>query len=56
MAQLSRLSGAEVMYKSEPGCIEVLGTERAVRNVYQRLNEIPFLKVPTLSAYYHPVY
>ncbi|ORZ01603.1 hypothetical protein BCR43DRAFT_454235 [Syncephalastrum racemosum] len=53
MAQLSRLSGAEVMYKSEPGCIEVLGTERAVRNVYQRLNEIPFLKMFHCSSVFN---
>lgn len=52
MAQLSQVSGAEVTYKSETGCIEVFGTERAVRNVYQRLHEMTFLKVSEESPRY----
>jgi hypothetical protein len=45
VAQLAQASGAEVAYKSDQGCIEVFGTERAVRNVYQMLYDMPFLKV-----------
>ncbi|KAI8145448.1 hypothetical protein BJV82DRAFT_535627 [Fennellomyces sp. T-0311] len=45
LVQLSQASGAEVMYKDEIGCIEVFGTERDVRNVYQRVHEMAFLKV-----------
>ncbi|KAG0182236.1 hypothetical protein DFQ29_005119 [Apophysomyces sp. BC1021] len=45
VSQLSQISGAEVSYKTDPGCIEVFGTERAVRNVYQRLHEMAFLKM-----------
>ncbi|KAI8987276.1 hypothetical protein BDF20DRAFT_849164 [Mycotypha africana] len=45
VSQLSQISGAEVSYKSETGCIEVYGTERSVRNVYQRLHDMSFLKV-----------
>lgn len=47
VSQLSQISGAEVAYKSaDPvGCIEVFGTERAIRHVYQRLHEMTFLKV-----------
>ncbi|KAL0088764.1 hypothetical protein J3Q64DRAFT_1675710 [Phycomyces blakesleeanus] len=45
VTQLSQISGAEVAYKTDPGCIEVHGTERAVRNVYQRLHEMTFLKM-----------
>lgn len=45
MSQLSQISGAEVTYKADPGCIEVYGTERAIRNVYQRLHEMSFLKM-----------
>ncbi|KAF7727420.1 hypothetical protein EC973_007584 [Apophysomyces ossiformis] len=45
VSQLSQISGAEVSYKTDPGCIEVFGTERAVRNVYQRLHEMAFLKI-----------
>jgi hypothetical protein len=37
-----------VAYKSDQGCIEVFGTERAVRNVYQMLYDMPFLKVSPL--------
>ncbi|KAI8371769.1 uncharacterized protein BYT42DRAFT_81246 [Radiomyces spectabilis] len=43
-SQLSQVSGAEVTYKTESGCVEVLGTERAIRNVYQRLQGMSFLK------------
>lgn len=42
---LSQVSGAEVAYRMDHGCIQVFGTERAVRNVYQRLHEMSFLKV-----------
>lgn len=45
ISQLSQVSGAEVMYKDDIGCIEVFGTERDVRNVYQRVHEMTFLKV-----------
>lgn len=45
VSQLSQISGAEVTYKTDPGCIEVYGTERAIRNVYQRLHEMSFLKM-----------
>ncbi|KAI8079150.1 hypothetical protein BDF21DRAFT_419548 [Thamnidium elegans] len=45
VSQLSQVSGSEVIYKSDPGCIEVLGAERAIRNVYQRLQEMQFLQV-----------
>lgn len=45
VSQLSQVSGSEVIYKSDPGCIEVLGAERAIRNVYQRLQEMHFLQV-----------
>ncbi|KAI8973043.1 hypothetical protein BDB01DRAFT_450599 [Pilobolus umbonatus] len=45
VSQLSQVSGSEVIYKADPGCIEVLGTERAIRNVYQRLQEMQFLHV-----------
>lgn len=45
VSQLSQISGAEVTYKADPGCIEVYGTERAIRNVYQRLHEMSFLKM-----------
>jgi hypothetical protein len=46
VSQLSQTSGAEVAYKTEPvGCIEVFGTERAIRHVYQRLHEMSFIKV-----------
>lgn len=48
VAQLAQASGAEVAYKSDQGCIEVFGTERAVRNVYQMLYDMPFLKVSPL--------
>ncbi|ORX54376.1 hypothetical protein DM01DRAFT_1407241 [Hesseltinella vesiculosa] len=44
VSQLSQVSGAQVVYKTEPGCIQVMGTERAIRNVYQRLQEMAFLK------------
>ncbi|KAI9475663.1 MAG: hypothetical protein EXX96DRAFT_540246 [Benjaminiella poitrasii] len=44
VSQLSQISGSEVVYKTDPGCIEVLGAERAIRNVYQRLQEIQFLQ------------
>lgn len=43
--QLSQISGAEVAYKTESGSIEVIGSERAIRNVYQRLNDMSLLKV-----------
>ncbi|RCI02721.1 hypothetical protein CU098_010886 [Rhizopus stolonifer] len=45
VSQLSQVSGSEVFYKTDPGCIEVLGAERAIRNVYQRLQEMQFLQV-----------
>ncbi|OZJ06017.1 hypothetical protein BZG36_01075 [Bifiguratus adelaidae] len=45
VSQLSQASGAEVTYKSIEGCIEVLGTERAVRNAYQRIHEMSFMKI-----------
>ncbi|KAI8083823.1 hypothetical protein BDF21DRAFT_416700 [Thamnidium elegans] len=45
VSQLSQISGAEVAYKTDPGCIEVYGTERAIRNVYQRIHEMSFLKM-----------
>ncbi|KAI8877452.1 hypothetical protein K501DRAFT_198199 [Backusella circina FSU 941] len=45
VSQLSLISGAEVAYKTDPGCIQVYGTERAIRNVYQRLHEMSFLKM-----------
>ncbi|KAI8647055.1 hypothetical protein BD408DRAFT_327764, partial [Parasitella parasitica] len=45
VSQLSQVSGSEVIYKTDPGCIEVLGAERAIRNVYQRLQEMQFLQV-----------
>ncbi|KAI9304025.1 hypothetical protein BJ944DRAFT_164386 [Cunninghamella echinulata] len=44
VTQLSQVSGAQVIYKKDPGCIEVMGTERAIRNVYQSLQEMTFLK------------
>lgn len=44
VTQLSQVSGSEVIYKTDPGCIEVLGSERAIRNVYQRLQEMQFLQ------------
>lgn len=47
--QLSQVSGAEVAYKTETGSIEVIGAERAIRNVYQRLNDMSLLKVSRLS-------
>ncbi|CAO3615293.1 unnamed protein product [Cunninghamella echinulata] len=43
-ASLSQVSGAEVAYRMDHGCVQVFGTERAVRNVYQRLHEIAYLK------------
>ncbi|KAI8881321.1 hypothetical protein K501DRAFT_334771 [Backusella circina FSU 941] len=43
VTQLSHISGSEVIYNND--CIEVLGTERAIRNVYQRLQEMQFLQV-----------
>ncbi|KAF1799725.1 hypothetical protein V8B55DRAFT_1540977 [Mucor lusitanicus] len=45
VSQLSQVSGSEVIYKTDPGCVEVLGAERAIRNVYQRLQEMQFLQV-----------
>ncbi|KAI8981930.1 hypothetical protein BDF20DRAFT_905660 [Mycotypha africana] len=45
VSQLSQVSGSEVIYKTDPGYIEVLGAERAIRNVYQRLQEMQFLQV-----------
>ncbi|KAI7901167.1 uncharacterized protein BX663DRAFT_515164 [Cokeromyces recurvatus] len=45
VSQLSQISGSEVIYKTDPSCIEVLGPERAIRNVYQRLQEMQFLQV-----------
>ncbi|CEP16842.1 hypothetical protein [Parasitella parasitica] len=45
VSQLSQISGAEVAYKADPGCIEVYGTERAIRHVYQRLHDMSFLKI-----------
>ncbi|KAG1137375.1 hypothetical protein G6F37_011566 [Rhizopus arrhizus] len=48
VSELSRVSGSEVFYKPEQGCIEILGSERAIRNVYQRLQEMQSLQ--TLHA------
>ncbi|KAI8989337.1 hypothetical protein BDB01DRAFT_781420 [Pilobolus umbonatus] len=45
ISQLSQISGAEVTYKAMTGCIEVYGTERAIRQVYQRLQEMAFIKI-----------
>ncbi|KAF1801072.1 hypothetical protein V8B55DRAFT_1530031 [Mucor lusitanicus] len=45
VSQLSQVSGAEVSYRTDPGCIEVYGTERAIRHVYQRLHDMSFLKM-----------
>ncbi|CAO3682790.1 unnamed protein product [Rhizopus stolonifer] len=45
VSDLSHVSGSEVFYKPDLGCIEVLGSERAIRNAYQRLQEIQFLQV-----------
>ncbi|KAI9280469.1 hypothetical protein BY458DRAFT_584371 [Sporodiniella umbellata] len=45
VSDLSYVSGSEVVYKPELGCIEVFGSERAIRNAYQRLQEIQFLQV-----------
>ncbi|KAI8330701.1 hypothetical protein BC941DRAFT_361124 [Chlamydoabsidia padenii] len=42
---LSQVSGTEVIYRADSGCIQVFGTERDVRSVYQRLHETSFLKV-----------
>jgi hypothetical protein len=47
--QLSQISGAEVAYKTETGSIEVIGSERAIRNVYQRLNDMSLLKVSEIQ-------
>lgn len=44
VSELSQVSASEVIYKTDPGCIEVLGSERAIRNVYQRLQEMQFLQ------------
>ncbi|KAH8549664.1 hypothetical protein BGW37DRAFT_459270 [Umbelopsis sp. PMI_123] len=43
--QLSQISGAEVAYKTETGSIEVIGSERAIRNVYQHINGMNLLKM-----------
>ncbi|CAO3675270.1 unnamed protein product [Rhizopus stolonifer] len=45
VSQLSQISLAEVTYLPDPSRIEVYGTERAVRNVYQRLHDMAFLKM-----------
>ncbi|PHZ08259.1 uncharacterized protein RHIMIDRAFT_269407 [Rhizopus microsporus ATCC 52813] len=45
VSDLSRISGSEVLYRAEQSCIEVLGSERAIRNVYQRLQEMQFLQI-----------
>ncbi|KAI8644908.1 hypothetical protein BD408DRAFT_362478 [Parasitella parasitica] len=45
VSQLSQISGAEVAYKADSGCIEAYGTERAIRHVYQRLHDMSFLKI-----------
>ncbi|KAI8390924.1 uncharacterized protein BYT42DRAFT_490751 [Radiomyces spectabilis] len=45
VSQLSAISGAEVTYNMETASMEILGTERAVRNVYQHLHEMTFLKI-----------
>lgn len=45
VSQLTRISGAEVAYRADPSYLEVFGTERAIRNVYQRLHEMSFLKL-----------
>lgn len=44
VAQLSKVSGSEVVFKHDPGSIEVLGTERAIRNVYQTLQDTPLIQ------------
>ncbi|EIE78489.1 hypothetical protein G6F46_002387 [Rhizopus delemar] len=45
VSDLSHVSGSEVLYKPELGSVEVLGSERAIRNVYQRLQEMQLLQV-----------
>ncbi|KAI9470017.1 MAG: hypothetical protein EXX96DRAFT_597868 [Benjaminiella poitrasii] len=45
VSQLSQISGAEVTYRPDTNCIEVFGTERTIRNVYQRLHDMTFLKM-----------
>ncbi|CEG62961.1 hypothetical protein RMATCC62417_00185 [Rhizopus microsporus] len=45
VSQLSQISHAEVAYLPDPSRIEVHGTERAIRNVYQRLHDMAFLKM-----------
>ncbi|KAI7899462.1 uncharacterized protein BX663DRAFT_441211 [Cokeromyces recurvatus] len=45
VSQLSQISGAEVSYRPDTNCIEAFGTERAIRNVYQRLHDMTFLKM-----------
>ncbi|KAI8883193.1 hypothetical protein K501DRAFT_219857 [Backusella circina FSU 941] len=44
VTQLSKVSGSEVVFKHDPGSIEVLGTERAIRNVYQTLQDTPLIQ------------
>lgn len=53
--QLSQISGAEVAYKTETGSIEVIGSERAIRNVYQHINGMNLLKV-SFSSCIHSIY
>ncbi|CAO3593383.1 unnamed protein product [Absidia cylindrospora] len=42
---LSQVSGAEVAYRTDPGCIQVFGTENNIRNIYQHLHETTFSKI-----------
>jgi hypothetical protein len=52
--QLSQISGAEVAYKTETGSIEVIGSERAIRNVYQHINGMNLLKVSSSYLFLNP--
>ncbi|KAL1923705.1 uncharacterized protein VTP21DRAFT_8685 [Calcarisporiella thermophila] len=42
VSQIAQASGAEVAFKCS--CFEVFGTERAVRNAYQQINEMDLIK------------
>ncbi|KAI8060917.1 hypothetical protein BC940DRAFT_147834 [Gongronella butleri] len=42
---LSQLSGAEVAFHLDTSCLQVFGTELAVRHIYQQLGELPFFKM-----------
>lgn len=45
VSQLSQISGAEIAYRAHTGSLEVYGTERAIKSVYQRLQEMSFIKI-----------